>query len=157
MSLPVLIGLLIAAVAVLYVIAPLLWPRSFGVGERGAPVAAPDEGSTLLALRDQLLASIVDLDFERAVGKTDEEEYQQERGALKRRALAVIRTLDERNADTAALGETVEQEIRRARARRVADAAPAATESESPDLYDEVERQIRALRSARGAKTARAE
>jgi hypothetical protein len=40
-------------------------------------------------LRDDLLAQIVDLDFDRAVDKTDEEEYREERAALKRRALAV--------------------------------------------------------------------
>lgn len=157
MSAPVLIGLLIASVAVLYVIAPLIWPRPFGVGIPEAVIPTPDDASTLVTLRDQILASIVDLDFERAVGKTDEEEYQQERGALKRRALAVIRTIDERSADADALGATIEQEIRRARAQRVAGATATGAAGESSELYDEVERQIRALRSARGAHATRAE
>ena len=102
-----------------YVVAPLIWPRAFGIGVAQTP-AAPvhDEIETLALLRDDLLAQIVDLDFEQAVGKTDEEEYQQERAALKRRALAVIRSLDERT-QSEVIEESIEREISRARARRV--------------------------------------
>lgn len=157
MSVPVLIGLLIAVAAALYVIAPLIWPRTFGVEAPVPPLSAADEARSLRALRDALLTAIVDLDFEHAVGKTDEEEYQEERTALKRRALTVIRGLDAREGERAALDETVEREIRDARARRVAANLPAVTEDETPELYDEVERQIRALRRARGADAARAE
>lgn len=157
MSIPVLIGLLIAVAAAIYVIAPLLWPRSFGVEAPIATPAPPDETTTLRALRDEILAAIVDLDFEQAVGKTDEEEYQEERTALKRRALTVIRALDARTIERAALDETVEREIRDARARRVAASPAPIAEDESPELYDEVERQISALRRARGADVARAE
>ncbi len=153
MSVPVLIGLLIAIVAATYVVAPLIWPRSFGVD---APVP-PDEARSLSTLRDEILAAIVDLDFERAVGKADEEEYQEERLALKRRALTVIRALDAREGARTALDETVEREIRDARARRVAASSATVSEDENPELYDEVERQIRALRRARGADVARAE
>ena len=154
MSGPVLIGLLIAVAAALYVIAPLLWPRTFVAA---APSPAADETRSLLALRDEILAAIVDLDFERAVGKTDEEEYREERAALKRRALTVIRALDAREDERAALDETVERAIREARARRIAANQPLAAEDEEAELYDEVERQIRALRRARGAAGARAE
>jgi len=157
MSIPVLIGLLIAIAAALYVIAPLLWPRTFGV-EAPVPVpSAPDETRSLHTLRDEILAAIVDLDFENAVGKTDEEEYQEERAALKRRALTVIRGLDARAGESAALNETVEREIRDARARRVAANSPLVNDDDGAELYDEVERQIRALRRARGADVARAE
>lgn len=157
MSIPVLIGLLIAVAAALYVIAPLIWPRTFGVAAPAPPATASDETRSLRALRDEILAAIVDLDFEKAVGKTDEEEYQEERAALKRRALTVIRGLDARGTERAALDETVEREIRDARARRVAASPPTVNEDENPELYDEVERQIRALRRARGADVARAE
>jgi hypothetical protein len=156
MSVPVLIGLLIAIAAALYVIAPLLWPRTFGVEVPSPLPTAPDETRTPHALRDEILAAIVDLDFERAVGKTDEEEYREERAALKRRALTVIRAIDAREGERAALDETVEREIRDARAWRVAANPPTVAEDGSPELYDEVERQIRALRSARGAGVARA-
>ncbi len=148
MSVPVLIGLLIAIVAATYVVAPLIWPRSFGVD----PPVPPDEARSLSALRDEILAAIVDLDFERAVGKADEEEYQEERAVLKRRALAVIRSLDER-LQSEAIEESIEREITRARTRRT-EAEPLA---EASDLNDEVERQILALRRSRGAGVARAE
>lgn len=153
MSAPSLFGLVLAIAAICFVVAPLLWPRAFGIG-----VAAPivghqlDEVETLALLRDELLAQIVDLDFEQAVGKTDEEEYQEERAALKRRALAVIRSLDER-LQSEAIEESIEREVTRARTRR-AEVEPLA---EAADLNDEVERQILALRRSRGAGVARAE
>jgi hypothetical protein len=142
-----------AVAAVSYVVAPLIWPRAFGIGVAQTP-AAPvhDEIETLALLRDDLLAQIVDLDFEQAVGKTDEEEYQEERAALKRRALAVIRSLDERT-QSEVIEESIEREISRARARRV-EATPL---DAGADLHDEVERQILALRRSRGAGVARAE
>jgi len=157
MSVPVLIGLLIAIAAALYVIAPLIWPRTFGMD---APVPLPtasDEAHSLRALRDEILAAIVDIDFEHAVGKTDEEDYQEVRAALKRRALTVIRGLDARGTESVVLSETVEREIRDARARRVATNPTPSTDDETPELYDEVERQIRTLRRARGADAAHAE
>jgi len=79
------------------------------------------------------------------------------RAALNRRALTVIRTLDARGTESVALSETIEREIRDARARRVATNPTPSTDDETPELYDEVERQIRALRRARGADAARAE
>jgi hypothetical protein len=157
MSIPVLIGLLVAIAAALYVIAPLIWPHTFGVEAPPPPLTVADEALSLRALRDEILAAIVDLDFENAVGKTDEEEYQEERTALKRRALTVIRALDAHDSGRAALDATVEREIREARARRVAANPSSSTADETPELYDEVERQISALRRARGADVARAE
>lgn len=152
MTVPALLGLLLALAAVSYVVAPLIWPRAFGIGVAVPSVSVGDEVETLALLRDDLLAQIVDLDFDRAVGKTDEEEYREERAALKRRALAVIRSLDER-MQSEAIEESIEREVSRARARRVEVESPA----DGADLNDEVERQILALRRARGAVVARAE
>ena len=153
MTLPALIGLLLAVAAVSYVVAPLIWPRAFGIGVAKTPIApVHDEVETLALLRDDLLAQIVALDFEQAVGKTDEEEYQEERAALKRRALAVIRSLDER-IQSEVIEESIEREISRARARRL-EVAPLDADA---DLSDEVERQLLALRRSRRAGVARAE
>src|SRR5690349_21427459 len=116
MSAPLLLGLVLAALALCYVLAPLVIPRAFGEEAPAATRAAEAAGDPLIGLRDDLFARIVELDFDHATGKTDEEEYQQERAALKRRALAVLRTLDER--DTA--GDAIEEAIRIARARRAA-------------------------------------
>ena len=150
---PALIGLLLAVAAVSFVVAPLIWPGAFGVGIAPQRSAQPSDAvETLAILRDDLLAQIVDLDFERAVGKTDEEEYREERAALKRRALAVIRSLDER-MQAEAIEESIEREISRAHAGRV-EVAPL---DSGADLNDEVERQILALRRSRGAGVARAE
>src|SRR5262249_55385596 len=83
MSAPTLIGLLLAFAAVSFVVAPLLWPGAFGIGVSTIPAmpSDDDEDAALEALRDDLYAQIVGLDFEQAVGKTDEEEYRQERAA----------------------------------------------------------------------------
>ncbi len=137
MSAAALVGILCAVAALLFVLAPLLWPGAFGVRDAGATDA---EGESLERLRDDLYARIVELDFDREVGKTDEEEYRQERADLKRQALAVLRLLDERDGRAAtavlaapAVSEAIEREVAAA----------------DGDLEDEVEREVRALRRAR--------
>ncbi len=161
---PVLIGLLLACAAMVFVIAPLIFPRTFGVGvapnaDERAGRDEEDEEAALTGLRDAVYAEIVELDFEHAIGKSDEEEYGEERAALKRRAFAVLRTLDERAAARPdALDDAVEREVRLARLRRTARVAEADGDgADAPDLNDEVERQIRALRRSRHADAARAE
>jgi hypothetical protein len=159
MSAPTLIGLLLAFVAVSFVVAPLLWPSAFGIGDAATSgtLSEEDEDAALEALRDDLYAQIVELDFEQAIGKTDEEEYLLERAALKRRALAVLRTLDERAvAAPEGIEDAIEREVLLARARR-AEGIPEAELDETtvPDLNAEVERQILALRRSRRANVAR--
>lgn len=150
MSIPLVIGLLLATAAICFVLAPLVVPRAFETGtETPVPEAA---GDPLERLRDDLFAQIVALDFEHATGKTDEEEYQHDRAALKRRALAVLRTLDERSTDTTVAHEdTIEQAISIARARRAPLNVPDTDDEESGllELDDEVERQVSALRQMR--------
>ena len=148
MSAAALVGILCAVAALLFVLAPLLWPGAFGVRDAGATDA---EGESLERLRDDLYARIVELDFDREVGKTDEEEYRQERADLKRQALAVLRLLDERDGRAAtavlaapAVSEAIEREV--AAARRARAAAVGAGDG---GLEDEVEREVRALRRAR--------
>ena len=150
MSTHLVIGLLLAAAAICFVLAPLVVPRAFETGaEQSVPEAVCDP---LERLRDDLFAQIVALDFEHATGKTDEEEYQHDRAALKRRALAVLRTLDERATDTTDAHEAaIEQAITIARARRVPLTVPD-TDDDDPallELDDEVERQVSALRQMR--------
>ncbi len=157
MSPPVVVGTLLAVAALLYVLAPLLWPRAFGVEGAAPRVEAGGDEGALERLRDDLFARIVDLDFDHAVGKTDEEEYRAERADLKRQALETLRLLDERAARataTAAEDDTIEREVRALRERRAAetpDAAPAGPGEEFA-LEDEVERQVRALRRERQAR-----
>ena len=154
MSAPLFIGLVLAAAAICYVLAPLVWPAAFAGGAGDTPAALP--GDPLERLRDELFAQIVALDFEHATGKTDEEEYQQDRAALKRRALAVLRTLDERAtgpADDA--DDAIETAVRAVRSSR--DPLRQMPHLPAPDdedaglleLDDEVERQVSALRQMR--------
>lgn len=149
MNVPQLVGLLLVAAAVCYVLAPIVASRAFGGAPGGAAVPPPTADDSLERRRDDLLAQLVELDFEHAVGKTDEEEYQQERAALKRRALAVLRSLDERDRVADAAEDAIEDAVRAARARRAAPPAADATDPALLALDDEVERQVSALRQVR--------
>lgn len=134
MTLPVLVGLICATDALLYVLAPLAYPEAFGIGQeagREEARAGAATGAALARLRDDLFTRIVDLDFDHALGKTDEEEYHQERADLKRQALATMRLLDEWT-----------------------EAAAPAVPGTADEATDEVERQVRALRRTRQERVA---
>jgi hypothetical protein len=124
MSAAMLLGILLMAAALLFVLAPLLWPR---VSRSPGEVEPTVEGRpSLERLRDELYGAIVELDFDHAVGKTDDEEYRAERADLKRQALAVLRLLDERAARAGEAGQVedaIEREVRDARASRRGEAA----------------------------------
>jgi hypothetical protein len=154
MSVPVLFGLLVAVLAVVFVVAPLIWPAAFGVRDETAPAAPVAAGDALARLRDDLFTRIVELDFEQATGKLDEEEYQQERAGLKRRALAVLRTLDEQAAPVAEADREIERAVDAARARRATPVAQPASAKDDIWFGDEVEREVLALRRARQAPAA---
>ena len=65
-------------------------------------------------------------------GLDEEEEYHQERVALKRRALTVLRTLDEQTTLLAEADHTIERAVDAARARRMPQAAqPASTKDDT--------------------------
>ena len=121
-----LLGILLMVAALLFVLAPLLWPR---VSQSPGEVEPTVEGRpSLERLRDELYGAIVELDFDHAVGKTDDEEYRAERADLKRQALAVLRLLDEQAARDGAAGEAevaedaIEREVRDVRASRASEA-----------------------------------
>ena len=62
MSVPVLIGLVVAVLAVVFVVAPLIWPTTFGVRMQARPASAAPvaAGDALARLRDDLFTRIVD-------------------------------------------------------------------------------------------------
>lgn len=91
MSGALLLGLLIVVLTFVYVVSPYLR----GGGSSRRPAAAADPRAAMRLLRDELFATIVALDFDREVGKLDEDEYRLERNDLKRQAMAVLRLLDE--------------------------------------------------------------
>lgn len=124
MSAGLVLGIVSAAAALLFVLLPLL--RGEERPEEAARAAAGVP--SLERLRDELYAAIVELDFDHAVGKTDEEEYQRERAELKRQALAVLRLLDEGEADVAGrLDDAIERDVALARRERAAAASEPAT------------------------------
>lgn len=132
MNVPVLLGILVSVAMLLYVLAPLLWPRAFAGSRSTGVEVAEGEDDALARLRDVLFARIVDLDFDHEIGKTDEDEYRQERADLKRQALAALRLLDERAAFAGGVDgrdEAIERAIHEERSRRAAAtvARPAAT------------------------------
>jgi hypothetical protein len=124
MSPAMLLGILLMVAALLFVLAPLLWPR---VSRSPGEVEPAVEGRpSLERLRDELYSAIVELDFDHAVGKTDDEEYRAERADLKRQALAVLRLLDEQAAragEAEDAEDAIEREVRDARASRRGEAA----------------------------------
>lgn len=120
MSAGLILGIVSAAAALLFVLLPLL--RSEERPEEATARAAAG-APALERLRDELYATIVELDFDHAVGKTDEEEYQRERAELKRQALAVLRLLDEGEAGVAGrLDDAIERDVALARRERAATA-----------------------------------
>ena len=120
-----LFGILLMVAALLFVLAPLLRPR--GSRLPGALEPAVEGQPSLERLRDELYGAIVELDFDHAVGKTDDEEYRAERADLKRQALAVLRLLDEQAARERVSGaaedaeEAIEREVRGVRAARATE------------------------------------
>jgi hypothetical protein len=158
-----LLGMIVALLALLYVVAPLLRPALFRSRDADASDGAAGgvgESRPLEGLRDELLARIVELDFDREVGKVDEEEWREERADLKRQVLAVLRLLDERAVAAAqslpdpAIEDEIEREVRAARSRREVPPLPAPAILAGTTAEDEVEREIVALRRARRERAA---
>lgn len=82
---------LVAGAAALFVLAPLLGWRTAPAWEPEGPRAATDE---LLVRRQEILASIKDLEMEYAVGKLTREDYEEIRGRLSRQAVEIYRQMD---------------------------------------------------------------
>lgn len=124
-----LIALLISAVAIVAVVWPLL--------KKGpAPVLIEDDRLTELLLRkEQVLASIKELEFDYRVGKLSDEDYQQYDQRLRRQAIGIMQQIEQVAPESAGLDATLENEIQHRRmvkvdARADAPSIDAAVESE---------------------------
>lgn len=85
---------LVVALAVLFVLAPLLgWGDDPAFETEDARAAG--ERDALLHRRQQILAGIKDLELEYAVGKLTREDFDRTREALGAEAVEVYRRLDE--------------------------------------------------------------
>jgi hypothetical protein len=124
-------GLLIAIVAVLLVLEPVLRAAAGKPVELAVPLFADsdDEEDPLLRRRDRALAALREIEFDRATGKLSEDDFARLQVKYQAEALAVLREVDAAKAadgctgapahgaaDTAA-GDAVERLIAEARAQ----------------------------------------
>ncbi len=140
----VVIAILMAAIAVAIVI----WPVVRGGRARFMNDPEPELVSMeLLARREVALTAIKDLEFDHAVGKIEEEDFQALNAQLRAEAIAVLKEIDRRLGAIADVGAQPEREV--ARKRRKKTAAPASLEAQ-------IEAEIAALRRpAQGRSCAR--
>ena len=108
-----LLALAISAVALFYVVWPLLKPGP-------APVMVEDDRlAELLGRKDAVMKSIKDLEFDYRVGKLSEEDYQLYDQRLRRQAIGLLQQIEQAAPESAQLDAAVEDEI--AQRRKVSD------------------------------------
>lgn len=131
------IALLMAAIAVVIVVWPIVRGRSALSlnGGESDPVLGE-----LMVRREAVLTAIKDLEFDHAVGKIEEEDFQVLNAQLRAEAIEVLKELDRRLGMQVELETQLEQEI--AQRRRGKGSVSAA-------LDTQIEAEIAALR--RGA------
>ena len=90
-----LLGFVLALVAVLLVLEPLLRPERV---HAAAPVAlfadSDDEDDPMLARRDRALAALKEIDFDRATGKLSDEDYAELKSRFTAEALEALKAVD---------------------------------------------------------------
>ncbi len=85
----ILIGIAIATIAGVFIVRPLTAYRHEGIRE------VDRERSSLQAQQDRILASIEELDMDHAIGKVDDEGYEEERSRLLQQGAENLKALDE--------------------------------------------------------------
>lgn len=131
------IALLIAAAALLFVVWPLLQ-----TGDE--PIWIDDDRlSDLLGRKDSALRAIKELEFDSQVGKVSEADYARFNDRLRRQAIGYIQQIERLTPYNAALEEELEVEI--ARQRR--------TVNDSVDVEAETQSDSIAARDSTAAKT----
>ncbi|MCB0056703.1 MAG: c-type cytochrome biogenesis protein CcmI [Caldilineaceae bacterium] len=103
----IVISLIILAVAVIWVIAPLRRGRNL-------PSAALTAQEQLVAVYERVVARIRDLDEDFASGKLHEEDYTSERAALTERGVQILQALEAGKTEQAESGPIVDTELDRA-------------------------------------------
>jgi hypothetical protein len=128
----VLIAVALSALAVLYVVRPLLAPGP-------APVMLEDDRlSELLARKDTVLTAIKELEFDYQVGKVSEEDFQRLDQRLRRQAIGLIQQIEKLAPESATLDERLEAEIAQLRRTqdRASQPAPVASAANSAVLVN---------------------
>lgn len=111
--LTILVALLLAALATLYVAWPLLRPSSQVVLDDDSPLAE------LIHRKDTLLLSIKDLEFDRATGKLSDADFTRLDQRLRQQAIALLRQIEQAMPNMANLETELEAAIQHQ--RRVID------------------------------------
>ena len=128
--------------------------------DKEAAAVTPEEDlqehelSALLAERDRILVALEELDFDNALGKIPEGDYQPQRERLLLQGSEVLRKIDAIDADTTE--PDMEQRIEDAIADRRMATAQVSQHPQAmvTDADDEVELQLAARRRAREGKSA---
>ena len=107
------IGLLIALLVSGLAVAAEVWPL---LKQGPAPVLIEDDRLTeLLHRKEQVLASIKELEFDYRVGKLSEADYQQYDQRLRRQAIGLMQQIEQLAPEGAGVAAPLEREIHRRR------------------------------------------
>ncbi len=117
----VLLALLFALAAIIYVILPLRRPAT------PLPDPQEDELATLVARKDATLRAIKETEFDYRTGKLNEEDFQRDDGRLRRQALALLQQIDKRAPDSGELDTEIEAAVAKLRKRTPRKPQPAAS------------------------------
>jgi ribosomal protein L32 len=132
------IGLLIALLVSGLAIAAVAWPL---LKKGPAPVLIEDDRLTeLFHRKEQVLASIKELEFDYRVGKLSEEDYQQYDQRLRRQAIGILQQIEQVAPESAGLDATLEHEIQR---RRKVQDGSASTPDADAGMEAEIARRRR--------------
>jgi len=96
------LGIVIAAGAVLLVAWPFLREPAAADDRLRAPDAEADRRLELIEERDRVLAALKELEFDHRTGKIGDEDYRSQIGPLRRSAAAALRALDRYGAQMTA-------------------------------------------------------
>jgi hypothetical protein len=96
MTLALVLGAVLALVAVVYVARPFLRDPSPSSDRLDEPGARERRRLELVEERDRALAALKELEFDHRTGKVTDDDYRSQVGPLRRRAAAALRALDPR-------------------------------------------------------------
>jgi hypothetical protein len=98
----IMLGVAVAAAAVLLVAWPFLREPVAGDDRLDAPTAREAQWLELLAERDRVLGALKELEFDHRTGKIGDEDYGSQIGPLRRSAAAALRAIDRYRDETTA-------------------------------------------------------
>ena len=98
------LGVVLAAGAVLLVALPFLRDPTPVDDRLDAPTEADERQFALIEQRDQALAALKELEFDHRTGKITDEDYRRDVGPLRRTAAAALRRLDDSSGPHGSVG-----------------------------------------------------